>query len=72
MIFFERLKTLRESNCLTQKQVSENIGMSETAYQKYEYGKREPAYKYLLALADCFNVSIDFLVGRTENPEISK
>jgi hypothetical protein len=36
-----------------------------------EYTEREPAFKYLIALADYFNVSIDYLVGRSDNPHIS-
>lgn len=72
MTFSERLVFLRKSKELTQKQVYEAIGMSALGYQRYEYGSREPAYKYLIALADFFDVSIDYLVGRTDNPEINR
>lgn len=72
MIFSERLIYLRKLNNLTQKQVYEAIKMSQIGYQRYEYGKREPAFKNLIALADYFNVSIDYLVGRTDNPEVNK
>ena len=44
--------------------------MSPLGYQRYEYGTREPAYQKLLALADFFNVSLDYLVGRTNNPKV--
>ena len=64
MNFCENLKILRKARGITQKQVAETIGMSEAAYQKYEYGTREPAFKYLIALADCYHISLDELVGR--------
>lgn len=72
MTFAERLIDLRQTRNLTQKQVYEAIGMSALGYQRYEYGEREPAYQKLIALANYFNVSLDYLVGRTNNPEINK
>lgn len=72
MSFSERLVFLRKSRSLTQKQVCNAIEMSEQAYQRYEYAKREPAYQKLLALAEYFDVSIDYLVGRTDNPDSHK
>lgn len=72
MNFSMRLKNLRVERNLTQKQVYEAIGLSSLGYQRYEYGQREPAFQKLLALADFFNVSIDYLVGRTDNPEVNK
>ena len=72
MNFSERLKELRTSRNLTQKQVYEATGMSALGYQRYEYGTREPAYQYLIALADYFDVSLDYLVGRTDNPEVNR
>ena len=69
MSFQERLIELRKAKGLTQRQVWEGVGMSPLGYQHYEYGKREPAYQKLLALADFYNVSIDYLVGRSDNPQ---
>ena len=68
MNFNERLKAIRISRNLTQKQVYESVGMSALGYQRYEYGDREPAFKNLLALADFFGVSLDYLVGRSDDP----
>lgn len=68
MSFSERLKYLRTSRNLTQKQIYEAVGMSAIGYQRYEYGEREPAYQKLLALADYFDVSLDYLAGRSDNP----
>ena len=71
MTFSERLKELRLAKGLTQMQVSQSTGMSLLSYQRYEYGSREPAYNKLLALADYFDVSLDYLVGRTNKPEVN-
>lgn len=68
MNFAERLKEIRVARGLTQKQVYEAVGMSAIGYQRYEYGEREPAYQKLLALADYFDVSLDYLVGRSDDP----
>lgn len=68
MTFSERLKELRIARNLTQKQVYEAVNMSPIGYQRYEYGDREPAYQNLLALADYFNVSLDYLCGRSDDP----
>lgn len=68
MNFHERLAELRKSRNLTQKQVYEGVGMSMIGYQRYEYGTREPSYQKLLALADFFDVSLDYLVGRSDDP----
>ena len=72
MTFPERLISLRKSKNLTQKQVYTAIGMSQLGYQRYEYGDREPAFQKLIALADYFDVSLDYLVGRSDNPHSHK
>ena len=69
MAFAQRLKELRDSRGLTQKQVYTAVGMSAIGYQRYEYGEREPAYQKLLSLADYFDVSLDYLVGRSDDPQ---
>jgi transcriptional regulator with XRE-family HTH domain len=62
--FEEHLKNIRKSKKLTQKQVAQGVNVSERAYQSYELGESKPAFDVLLALADFFDVSIDYLVGR--------
>ena len=69
MTFHERLKELRSSRGLTQNDVADSVGMAQMAYQRYEYGTREPAYQKLIANADFFGVSIDYLVGRSDDPQ---
>ena len=68
MSFDERLRELRKERGLTQKDVYAAVGMSAIGYQRYEYGDREPAFSKLIALADYFNVSLDYLVGRSDDP----
>ena len=72
MTFSERLIELRKARNLTQKQVYEGIGMSMLGYQRYEYGEREPSYQKLIALADYFDVSLDYRCGRSDNPDINR
>lgn len=67
-----RLKELRKEKDLTQKQVADETGLSYRGYQNIEYGVKEPTLSRIIALADYFNVSIDYLVGRTDNPETNK
>ena len=62
-----RLKELRESKGLTQKEVAEIIGYSEISYARYEKGEREPDISTLCKLAEYFKVTIDYLIGRAQN-----
>lgn len=62
------LKSLRKSRGITQKQLAQAIGASERGIQQYELGERKPAYDMLIALADYFDVSLDYLVGRSSDP----
>ena len=65
----ERLKKLRIDRGITQKEMAEILEMTVTGYQYYEHGKREISVKALTALADYFNVSTDYLLGRTDDPK---
>ncbi len=67
-----KLKETRIKNQHSQKQVAEGIGISETLYQKYEYGKTKPAYDVIIKLCDYFDISADYLLGRTDNPNSHK
>ena len=68
MTLADRLRSLRAERGLTQKDVFTGIGVSQIVYQRYEYGSY-PAYEKLIALADYFNVSLDYLVGRSDIAE---
>lgn len=68
--FGAHLKELRKSRGMTQKQLAHAISASERGIQQYELGERKPTYDMLIALADCFNISLDYLVGRSTDPTI--
>lgn len=68
MSFSERLVLLRKSRNLTQKQLAADIQLSELAIQHYEAQRRKPAFDILVVLADYFDVSLDYLVGRSNDP----
>lgn len=70
--FGSRLKELRTAKKMTQKQISVEFDMTERAYQNYEINKSMPNVSLLIALADYFDVSLDYLVGRTDNPNSHK
>ena len=65
----QRLKGLRLSKNLTLKQVAETLGMVQRNYQRYETGEVDPPLSKAIALADYFNVSLDYLVGRSDDPK---
>lgn len=67
-----RIKDMREDNDLTQKQVSQMLLCDQSLYSKYERGEREIPLKILVALADYYQVSTDYLIGRTDNPKMNK
>ncbi len=59
----ERLRALREDNDLTQTQVAEVLGTSQTMYARYERGANELPIRHLVALCGFYNVSADYLLG---------
>lgn len=66
MEYFERMKELRGERSETQAEVAETVGMTTRQYQRYEAGSQKPGLDYLMALADHFDVSLDYLTGRTD------
>ena len=69
MTLSESLKRFRKERNLTQKKIAEIAGVAERVYQSYEYGKVIPTVTVLISLADFFDVSLDYLVGRSEDPQ---
>ena len=61
-----RLRDLREDRDLTQAQIADYLKIKQNTYSQYENGKREIPLDFLWKLADYYNVSIDYLVGRTD------
>lgn len=66
--FKERLKQLRTSKNIVQKEIADHLEISVRAYQHYETGTRYPDFQGINKLADYFNVSTDYLLGRSEDP----
>lgn len=66
-----RLKKLRKERHISQVRLAMELNMSQNTISRYETEEREADYKTLIAIADYFNVSIDYLLGRTENPELN-
>lgn len=64
--FCERLKLLRNERGIKQREMAENLGLALSSYQCYEYAHRYPDFQGLIAIADFFDVSIDYLVGRSD------
>lgn len=63
---YQRIRDLREDNDLLQKQICEIIGCKQQQYQLYESGKREIPVHQLIQLAEYYNVSLDYITGRTK------
>ena len=72
MIFNERIKILRRERALTQTQAAEAGKMTLRAYQRLENEGAKPHYDSLLYLADFYGVSVDWLMGRTEQREVNR
>jgi transcriptional regulator with XRE-family HTH domain len=69
MTFPERLLQLKQERKVLQKDVAAGIGLSLRGYQYYEKGQKEPTLSVLIRLADFYDVSLDYLVGRSEDPQ---
>ena len=71
-LFCERFKQLKKTKKVTYPQLAEYLCLKPRSVKCYASGEAKPDYFKLLALADYFAVSIDYLVGRTDNPEVNK
>ena len=66
-LFSDRLRECRKNIGKTQREVADDLGMTEVSYQNYELSKNEPKMGALNKLADYFDVSIDYLTGRIDD-----
>ena len=64
MFVYPRIRDLREDHDKTQKQIAEILNMQLTVYQRYERGERELPLWAAIKLADYYNITLDYLVGR--------
>ena len=67
-----RLKMIRKEKGLTQTRLAIELNTSQNTISRYETGEREPGIRELIKIADYFNVSIDYLLERSNNPKFTK
>ena len=67
-ILANNLLKLRKARKLSRQAVADTVGISAKSYERYENAEREPTASVLVALADFYGDSLDYLVGRTEKP----
>lgn len=67
-----RLKELRKKRGMSQLRLAIELEMNQNSISRYESGEREADYRTLIRLADYFNVSIDYLLERTDNPTVNR
>lgn len=63
---YRRIRDLREDRDLTQKQIAQILGMSQTGYSKYETGENDIPTQVLIKLADFYGTTTDYLLGRSD------
>ncbi|MEE1155329.1 MAG: helix-turn-helix transcriptional regulator [Acutalibacteraceae bacterium] len=66
-----RIKQLREQKGITQLKMAMDLSMNQNTISRYESGARQADYETLIAICDYFNVSIDYILMRTDNPEMN-
>lgn len=66
-----RLKELRKARRITQLKLAMDLNLTQNTVSRYETGEREPGIAELVRLADYFHISVDYLLERTDNPEMN-
>ena len=69
---FVRLKELRKKKGISQLRLASDLNTTQNTISRYETGEREPGIDELIKIADYFNVSVDYLIGRTDNPKMNR
>ena len=72
MPLYKRIRDMREDRDLTQAKMGEILSCSQRVYSNYERGDIDIPTSTLIKLADFFNVSVDYILERTDNPETNK
>lgn len=70
-MIFNNLKSIREDNDIKQRQIAEILNVSQNTYSQYETGVIPITAETLIKLADYYDVSIDYLLDRTNNPKVN-
>ena len=68
---YQRIRNLREDRDMNQTKIAKILGMSQTGYSKYETGENDIPTAILIKLADYYDVSVDYILERTNNPKIN-
>ena len=71
-MLYQRIRDLREDNDLTQKQMAQKLNCSQQVYSNYELGQRDIPTDILIRLSKFYGVSVDYILGITDNPKIQK
>ena len=71
-MYFKRLYDLRNDNDLTQQQVADYLMCNRQVYARYERGLREIPVSMLIKLADFYKTSVDYILGRTDEPNMNR
>ena len=66
-----RLKEIRKSRRISQLKLAFDLNTNQNTISRYETGEREPGIAELISLADYFNISVDYLLERTDNPKMN-
>ena len=69
---YKRIRDLREDNDLSQTNVAKALNCSQQVYSNYELGQRDIPTDILIKISKFYNVSVDYILGLTDNPKISK
>ena len=70
-MFSEILVSLRKETGLSQEKIARKCDTSLLQYRRFEKGEQKPGFDKLIAIANCFNVSLDYLVGRSSKREVT-
>ena len=71
-MYFQRIRDMREDSDLSQKQIAAYLGIAQTVYSRYERGFQTIPLEQLIKLADYYDVSLDYLTGRSKYKEIKR
>lgn len=71
-MIYNNLKNIREDNDIRQREIAKILNVSQNTYSQYETGIIPITAETLIKLADYYNVSIDYLLDRTDNPKLNK
>lgn len=69
---YQRIRNLREDHDLTQRKMGEILACSQRVYSNYKRGELDIPTEILIKLADYYDVSVDYILGRTDRPEVNR